>query len=106
MFSYYSVASQVPEYHKLFQGDLLLQAFTGGKSLLSEIAMREMDEREHSSIKVTNRRDLLARFFDALEANPEKMTHKDVFSIAHGALYVFNHKSSASKVPIPADLVL
>jgi hypothetical protein len=90
-FKYYSAICNIPEYHHLFNGDWLFQKYMGRGSLLTEIALTEMAERESTLDKPHEGTDLLAHFYKAMEANPTKMTKKDVFSIAHGALYVSIH---------------
>jgi hypothetical protein len=84
-FAYHSVISFMPNYHKYLLGNPLLKVLGPRKSLLSEIALREIGERRQGG-KELDRRDLLSRFFEAKEAHPDKMSDLDIFAISHGAL--------------------
>jgi hypothetical protein len=77
--------SFVPNYHKYLLGNPLLKFLAPPKSLLSEIALREIGVRRQGG-KELDRRDLLSRFFEAKETHPDKMTDLDIFAISHGAL--------------------
>ncbi|KAN0112173.1 cytochrome P450 [Hyaloscypha variabilis] len=94
-FAYHSVVSFVPNYHKYLLGNPLLKFLAPPKSLLSEIALREIGVR-HQGGKELDRRDLLSRFFEAKETHPDKMTDLDIFAISHGALIAGSDSTASS----------
>lgn len=56
------------------------------KSLITRMALEELERRKKSGEKVTDRKDLLSQLMAANEKTPEKFKEGDVFAIAHGAM--------------------
>jgi hypothetical protein len=58
------------------------------KSLITRMALEELEKRKKSGEKVIDRKDLLSQLMAANEKAPETFKEGDVFAIAHGAMYV------------------
>jgi cytochrome P450 len=95
--SYFAIIGQIPEYHKLALGNPLLNLFLKPKgSLITEIAMREIQRRKKMAKREIMRRDLLNRLFTAAEEHPERFNEMDVFSIAHGAVFAGSDSTAST----------
>lgn len=95
--SYFSIIGQIPEYHKLALGNPLVKLISKPKgSLITKIAMGEIQRRKAMENGGHTGKDLLSRLFSAAEQHPDRFTEMDVFSIAHGAVFAGSDSTAST----------
>ena len=86
---YDGIMGQIPEWDFVFRRNPITKYLPGmdpSKSLITRMALEELEKRKKSGEKVIDRKDLLSQLMAANEKTPEKFKEGDVFAIAHGAM--------------------
>lgn len=92
---YDGIVGHIPEFDILLRNNPLrpyLPFWKPSTTIMTKIAQEELARRKRSDgSHDSSGIDLLAELLRAHDANPEKFSVSDVFSIAHGAVYVHAH---------------
>jgi hypothetical protein len=86
---YDGIIGQIPEWDFLFRRNPLAKFMPGmdpSKSLVTRMALEELEKRKKYGEKVIDRKDLLSQLMAANEKAPEAFKEGNVFAIAHGAM--------------------
>lgn len=86
---YDGIIGQIPEWDFLLRRNPITKFLPGmdpSKSLITRMALEELDKRKKYGEKVIDRKDLLSQLMAANEKAPETFKEGDVFAIAHGAM--------------------
>jgi hypothetical protein len=86
---YDGIIGQIPEWDFVFRRNPLAKFLPGmgsSKSLITRMALEELEKRKKYGEKVIDRKDLLSQLMAANEKAPETFREGDVFAIAHGAM--------------------
>jgi hypothetical protein len=86
---YDGIIGQIPEWDFVFRRNPLAKFWPGmdpSKSLITRMALEELEKRKRFGEKVIDRKDLLSQLMAANEKAPENFKEGDVFAIAHGAM--------------------
>jgi len=86
---YDGIIGQIPEWDFALRRNPLAKLLPGmdpSKSLITRMALEELDKRKKYGEKVVDRKDLLSQLMAANEKAPESFKEGDVFAIAHGAM--------------------
>lgn len=86
---YDGIVGQIPEWDFAFRRNPLAKCLPGmdpSKSLITRMALEELEKRKKYGEKTIDRKDLLSQLMAANEKAPETFKEGDVFAIAHGAM--------------------
>lgn len=86
---YDGIVGQIPEWDFVFRRNPLAKFLPGmdpSKSLITRMALEELEKRKRYGEKVVDRKDLLSQLMAANEKAPENFKESDVFAVAHGAM--------------------
>lgn len=86
---YDGIIGQIPEWDFVFRRNPLTKLLPGmdpSKSLITRMALEELEARRKYGEKVIDRKDLLSQLMAANEKAPENFREGDVFAVAHGAM--------------------
>lgn len=87
---YDGIVGQIPEWDFAFRRNPLAKFLPGmdpSQSLITRMALEELEKRKKYGEKVIDRKDLLSQLMTATEKAPENFKEGDVFAVAHGAMY-------------------
>lgn len=86
---YDGIIGQIPEWDFVFRRNPLARFLPGmdpSKSLITRMALEELEKRKRYGEKAVDRKDLLSQLMAANEKAPENFKENDVFAVAHGAM--------------------
>jgi len=96
---YDGIIGQIPEWDLFFRRNPLAKFWPGmdpSKSLITRMALEELEKRKKYGSTVIDRKDLLSQLMAANEKAPDTFKEGDVFAIAHGAIFAGSDSTAST----------